>query len=136
MLRRIGLSSLRERLSASSPHGYQSTGLSRCWRRYGLVSPARRLGIVLRHLECHRENFPLARESEHLFRVCRGNPAGLVYFMVVIGDITAQILHQEEMHKLVNAHSLGARLCLIPVFDLVDRADQVGLDAGLFTNLT
>ena len=23
---------------ASSPHGYQSTGLSACWRRYGLVS--------------------------------------------------------------------------------------------------
>ena len=31
--------------SASSPHGYQSTGLSRCWSRYGLVSCARRLAI-------------------------------------------------------------------------------------------
>ena len=27
---------------ASAPQGYQSTGLSRCWRRYGEVSPARR----------------------------------------------------------------------------------------------
>ena len=26
-----------------SPHGYQSTGLCACWRRYGLVSPASRL---------------------------------------------------------------------------------------------
>ena len=28
--------------NASSPHGYQSTGLSACWRRYGLASSARR----------------------------------------------------------------------------------------------
>src|SRR5690242_1527632 len=32
-------------VQASSPHGYQSTGLSACWRRYGLVSAARRLGM-------------------------------------------------------------------------------------------
>src|SRR5882757_3355624 len=42
---RIGRSSRRARSSASAPHGYQSTGLSRCWRRYGLVSAARRLAI-------------------------------------------------------------------------------------------
>ena len=30
---RIGRSSERARDSASSPHGYQSTGLSRCWSR-------------------------------------------------------------------------------------------------------
>src|SRR5687767_2985249 len=40
MERRIGRSSSRARVSASSPHGYQSTGLSACWRRYGLVSSA------------------------------------------------------------------------------------------------
>src|SRR6185295_13756700 len=43
MLRRTGLFSRRARPSASSPHGYQSTGLWACWRRYGLLSPARRL---------------------------------------------------------------------------------------------
>ena len=32
--------------SASSPHGYQSTGLSACWSRYGEVSVARRFGIA------------------------------------------------------------------------------------------
>src|ERR671918_592140 len=37
---RTGLSSARARSNASSPHGYQSTGLSACWRRYGLVSAA------------------------------------------------------------------------------------------------
>src|SRR5262249_26591350 len=39
---RMGRSSSRARASASSPHGYQSTGLPACWRRYGLVSAARR----------------------------------------------------------------------------------------------
>src|SRR6266511_5546835 len=46
-LRRIGLSSARAFANASSPHGYQSTGLSACWRRYGLVSPARRFISLL-----------------------------------------------------------------------------------------
>src|SRR6188508_776738 len=45
MERKIGRSSARARPSASSPHGYQSTGLFACWRRYGLVSPARRFGM-------------------------------------------------------------------------------------------
>src|SRR5436190_21738428 len=39
---RIGLSCSRAAANASSPHGYQSTGLSACWRRYGLLSWARR----------------------------------------------------------------------------------------------
>src|SRR5450759_5010720 len=43
MLKRIGLSSWRALLSASSPHGYQSTGLCACCSRYGLVSLLRRL---------------------------------------------------------------------------------------------
>src|SRR5947207_2213852 len=46
MLRKIGRSSNVARASASGPHGNQSTGLFACWRRYGLVSPARRLGII------------------------------------------------------------------------------------------
>ena len=36
------MSSARARANASSPHGYQSTGLSLCCCRYGLVSSARR----------------------------------------------------------------------------------------------
>src|ERR1700730_11738033 len=42
---RIGLPVLRACASASSPHGYQSTRLSACCCRYGLVSLARRLGM-------------------------------------------------------------------------------------------
>src|SRR6266852_7629270 len=47
MLSRIGLSSRLALSSASGPHGYQSTGLSACWRRYGLVSLARRLDMTI-----------------------------------------------------------------------------------------
>src|SRR6266404_384530 len=43
MLRRIGLFSLLAFSNASSPHGYQSTGLWACWSRYGLVSWIKRL---------------------------------------------------------------------------------------------
>src|SRR5579859_5011710 len=42
MLRKIGLFSLRAFANASSPHGYQSTGLCWCCRRYGDFSFARR----------------------------------------------------------------------------------------------
>src|SRR4029077_5544602 len=45
MERSRGLSSARARANASSPHGYQSTGLPACWSRYGDVSEARRFGI-------------------------------------------------------------------------------------------
>src|ERR1700751_5372486 len=47
---RSGRSSRRARCSASSPHGYQSTGLSLCCSRYGEVSCARRLDILRRRL--------------------------------------------------------------------------------------
>src|SRR5215208_3147348 len=42
----MGRSSSRARRSASSSHGYQSTGLSLCWSRYGLVSFASLLAIL------------------------------------------------------------------------------------------
>src|SRR4029077_14136106 len=41
MLRKMGRSRARARASASFPHGYQSTGLCACCRRYGLVSEMR-----------------------------------------------------------------------------------------------
>src|SRR3954470_24950290 len=42
-----GLFSSRALAKASAPHGYQSTGLSWCWRRYGELSPARRFTTTL-----------------------------------------------------------------------------------------
>ena len=44
----MGLFSALALAKASELHGYQSTGLVACWRRYGLASPARRfkLGVL------------------------------------------------------------------------------------------
>src|SRR6266851_2784593 len=42
MLSRIGLSSTLAFTKASSPHGYQSTGLWACCNKYGLVSLIKR----------------------------------------------------------------------------------------------
>ena len=41
--RKTGFPSAFARAKASGPQGYQSTGLSLCWRRYGLFSRASRL---------------------------------------------------------------------------------------------
>src|SRR5581483_5505368 len=43
----MGLFSRLAFSKASGPHGYQSTGLWACCRRYGLFSPARRLVYVI-----------------------------------------------------------------------------------------
>src|SRR5947207_10186394 len=45
-LSKIGLFSRRARVNASSPHGYQSTGLWACCSKYGLVSLARRFWLM------------------------------------------------------------------------------------------
>src|SRR3990172_8945237 len=44
--RNIGLSSFSALSKASIPHGYQSTGFSACWRRYGLFSFASLFGMA------------------------------------------------------------------------------------------
>src|SRR3989337_124738 len=44
--RNTGLSSLSALSKASFPQGYQSTGFSACWRRYGLFSFASLFGMA------------------------------------------------------------------------------------------
>ena len=57
--------------NASSPHAYQSTGLSRCWRRYGLVSFSRRLviGFSFARKKC-LVDWKQHREAERGERCC------------------------------------------------------------------
>src|ERR1044072_8256974 len=66
MLSRIGFRSVLARVSASSPHGYQSTGLFACCSRYGLVSLAKRLGICATYPRCapraHRRSLNRMKE--------------------------------------------------------------------------
>src|SRR5436305_4949740 len=57
-LNSTGLSSVLARSNASSPHGYQSTGLSLCCRRYGLVSSASRF-MVPSYPHENRVRYPL-----------------------------------------------------------------------------
>src|SRR5216683_1206061 len=59
--RRIGLFNLRASSSASSDQGYQSTGLSACWRKYGEGSVARR--FIGRSLTVHPDS-KLAEEGQ------------------------------------------------------------------------
>lgn len=47
MERNTGLSSRAAFWKASGPHGYQSTGLLACWRRYGAFSLVRRFAFLI-----------------------------------------------------------------------------------------
>src|SRR6266581_8961897 len=76
----MGLSSVRERSRASGPHGYQSTGLCACWRRYGLVS-----SISLFVCCSLAIDFPLP-DSDHLNRTNRLPPLQLFYSLADILD--------------------------------------------------
>src|SRR3954468_23624612 len=88
---RIGLSSSRARASASSPHGYQSTGLSLCCSRYGDVSCARRFGIPL--------TLPGLRRD--YLQVCGGRDHGGVAGHVVALGHLSQVVGQRLLSGLV-----------------------------------
>src|SRR5437588_6114829 len=60
---RTALSSALARANASSPHGYQSTGLSACWRRYGLVACASRFIKTVWRFRAGRRGTGLLVES-------------------------------------------------------------------------
>ena len=55
--------------------------------------------------------------------------------MIVIGDITADVIHQEEVNKFVVANPFSTRRRLIPVLDFFDQLDDGCLEAGFFAHL-
>ena len=81
---RIGTSRFCAAAKASGPHGYQSTGLSACWRRYGLDSALRRFTTgTLRAL------FPVRRCARR--RACRPHrrhPSSAVWLRLGHGAAT------------------------------------------------
>src|SRR5919201_3297587 len=83
----MGLSSSRARASASSPHAYQSTGLSACCRRYGLVSSASRFTLIL----CPVSSLPSGTVT-FLFTDIEGSTA----LLQALGDGYADVLRQER----------------------------------------
>src|SRR5947207_1708331 len=80
----MGLSSWHALASASSPHGYQSTGLSACWRRYGLVSWARRFTCPV---------FQAAAPPRGSIRPM-SLPSGTVTFVFTDVEGSTRLLHQ------------------------------------------
>ena len=68
------MSSPRARANASSPHGYQSTGLWACCSRYGLVSPASRFGRSLGHAAPVSSRVPASRRSRSVQASARRVP--------------------------------------------------------------
>lgn len=91
----------------------------------------------------------MADRSEHLFgnrfltlecklRHCLGrrHPGGFVYFVVVIGNITAHILHQKEVDELVISYSLTIACCLVPVFDFLEKLHDLSVETRFLANLT
>src|SRR5919201_876989 len=83
----MGLSSSRARASASSPHAYQSTGLSACCRRYGLVSSASRFTLIL----CPVSSLPSGTVT-FLFTDIEGSTA----LLKTLGDGYADVLRQQR----------------------------------------
>src|SRR6266542_4559540 len=77
MLSMIGLSSARALANASSPHGYQSTGLWACCKRYGLVSLISRLAMEPRFEESSEPLFGSPRfvSPQGLVRASRPGPS-------------------------------------------------------------
>jgi hypothetical protein len=104
MLKRIGRFSLRARPSASGPHGYQSTGLLACCNKYGLVSWAKRLGIVRSELERQfalnrlssstpRSNYTaLARSTPRSHATPRARPSPRALLAALIWPIVITLL--------------------------------------------
>src|SRR5437588_9902541 len=107
---RTALSSALARSNASSPHGYQSTGLSACWRRYGLVWPARRFISLLSPsqapaLRRRSAKPPPPRPTYRLARGARSEPLGG-------GGLGPPVvrLARRRAHDLVDQHDVARRL--------------------------
>src|SRR6185437_5090022 len=105
MLKRIGLFSARARSSASADHGHQSTGFSACCSRYGLVSCARRLGIV-RTLSARQLVQFVGQPTLELYRVAA---PFLTLLYPPAGGQAASASIAPRAHRLVADHSNAAR---------------------------
>src|SRR4051794_27773863 len=95
----IGRSASRARASASSPHGYQSTGLSLCCSRYGDVSSARRFGIPLK----------LPSPGCHYLQVRGGRDDSRVAGHVVTLGHAGQVVRERLLARLVEARERHLR---------------------------
>src|SRR5438093_9495393 len=78
------------------------------------------------------DHVPLARIARLLDRLVQREPPDLLHLVVVEGRVTSHCPHQEEDHLLADPLSLPDE----PVGDLAERADDLGLQPGLFLDLS
>lgn len=74
------------------------------------------------------DNLALVLENEKIERLSNSRPASLSDLVVVIGRVAGNILHQEPRYTLVESLSLAVIIAHIPIFGLVERQDQFGVD--------
>src|SRR3989304_7092652 len=108
------MSSFFARASASSPHGYQSTGLSLCCCRYGEVSPASRLDIGYANGESVGDYPSQMRdgstaEAVGLLRGRCGDMAGTKQVGAPVLDATAPRLPKRGVGGIRLAHRKNSR---------------------------
>src|SRR5215210_1862646 len=103
MLRKIGLSRIFARASASGLQGHQSTGLWACWSRYGLVSFARRFvwrGAV-------SVDIAASVASRPIFALTPAYPGGVAHGWagtaaeLINADPTATVHRLAEQHRVL-----------------------------------
>src|SRR5206468_12044138 len=81
--------------------------------------------------------FSLTVEGKHLGCGVQWNPARFLHLEVVIGDVPAEVLEEEEMDELVKAYPLAAPIVAdVPVFDDLERGDEPSVDAGFLAYFT
>src|SRR5712691_2816953 len=78
------------------------------------------------------DHVAFARIARFLDRLVQREPPDLLHLVVVEGCVSSHCPHQEEGHLLANALALPDE----PVRDLTERAHDLGLQAGLFLNLS
>src|SRR5262249_6877974 len=105
----------------------------------GLNSQEREPSVDLRPLPPHRQpalhHPPFVRERQKCRRLGRTHPTRFVDLVIMVGDVARTVLEQEEVYPFVISHPLATMRGDVPVFDHVDRGDDVGLDACLLANL-
>jgi len=91
--------------------------------------------LWLQQLARARHDLAFAGECQHLLGFGEGNPARLVHFPIMVPNISALILEQEEVDVLVEADAISLPIGAdVPVLDDLDRRDELRVDAGFFTD--
>jgi len=83
-----------------------------------------------------RHDLSFTAEGEHRLRLRDLNPTRFVYLMIVVGNVTAAVLEQEEVDAFVESNPLRLSISAnVPIFDLLERSDDFRVDPRLLAHL-